>query len=225
MSYELGDATRGPNQKGGVNCERRGARVLRRMARGAVEKAAGRNAKAVRGGGGRSDGGEGGGEGGEVNASTGGEGGRIFLFLGCGLEDATRGPIPEGEKNCGQGAARVLRRMARGAVGMSAGRNAKAVRGEGGGRRRDGPQGLRCGTGKGGGGCGWRATEAGKLLVSTVWAMTHAAWNAIVHALIGNTGAPTCHGSGGVGHYKRLCPERGRMPGSRRGKVAPHSGA
>ena len=159
-----------------------------------------------------------------MNASTGGKGGRIFLFLGCGLGDATRGPIPEGEKNCGQGAARVLRRMARGAVGMSAGRNAKAVRGEGGGRRRDGPQGLRCGTGKGGGGCGWRATEAGKLLVSTVWAMTHAAWNALVHALIGNTGAPTCHSCGGVGHIKRWCPERGRMPGSRSGNGGSRGG-
>ena len=93
----------------------------------------------------------------------------------------------------------MLRRMARGVVEKAAGRNAKAVRGEGGGRRRDGPQGVRCGTGKGGGGCGWRAKEAGKLLVSAMWAMTHAAWNALVHALIGNTGV-TCHGCGGVGH-------------------------
>ena len=68
-----------------------------------------------------------------MNASTGGEGGRIFLFLGYGLENATRGPIPKGEVNCGRGGARVLRRMARGAVEMATGRNAKGLRGEGGG--------------------------------------------------------------------------------------------
>ena len=105
--------------------------------------------------------------------------------------------------------------MARGVVEKAAGRNAKAVSGEGGGRRLDGPQGVRCGSGKCGGGRGWRAMEAGKLLVSARWAMTHAAWNALVHALIGNT--VTCHGCGGAGHYERSCPERGTREAAQRG--------